>query len=48
MRWFLLSDQAPIYAPPRTIATMVLKMESGREEKRMNEHKDLKMHYKDK
>ena len=29
----------PHICTPRTIATMVLKMESGREEKRMNEHK---------
>ena len=34
--------------PPRAIATMVLKMESCREKKRMNEHKGLEMHCKDK
>ena len=51
MRWHevvFVKWPGPLHAPPRTIATMVLKMESGREKKRMNEHKDLKRHCKDK
>ena len=50
MRWHevvFVKWSGPLYAPPRTIATMVLKMESGREKKRKNEHKDLKMQCKD-
>ena len=51
MRWHevvCVKWSGPHICTPMAIATMVLKMESGREKKRLNEYKDLKMHCKDK